>query len=376
MVAVLFTLAAAFFALGTVLIHQSQWVRTLRKQYDGAGTPKSQQDCRIVSANQGAVCNVSFYVENHMRAPVFVYYETTTFLQNHLEYVLSYDALQLLGDYKRSMAATARNCGPLRTVGEGHSGKQLNPCGLVANSLFNDQIMLAATLPGVKMKTTGIAWSGDKNKFNQPGKGRYCGRGCTEFEATEAPSEGEFGVAGCINQTICADDVCDHWFGSSKRLCRGYKCTEPDLFNCKANATFVFFYPDEENQQYLYTTFPEVVSPLEGVENEHFMVWMRTAALSKFQKLYGIIDHDLHEGQVATFKVKANFNVQANDGKKFLVLSTGAWFGGRKTNMGLCMLAVGGFCVLAGLVFVAKAAFPCSRRKVGDLERLTGPGGL
>jgi LEM3 (ligand-effect modulator 3) family / CDC50 family len=39
--------------------------------------------------------------------------------------------------------------------------------------------------------------------------------------------------------------------------------------------------------QYLHESFPEVISPLDGVKNEHFVVWMRVAGLRQFRKPYG-----------------------------------------------------------------------------------------
>lgn len=34
---------------------------------------------------------------------------------------------------------------------------------------------------------------------------------------------------------------------------------------------------------------------------EHFMVWMRTAALPTFRKLWGVIEQDLHPGRYTIF---------------------------------------------------------------------------
>jgi LEM3 (ligand-effect modulator 3) family / CDC50 family len=39
--------------------------------------------------------------------------------------------------------------------------------------------------------------------------------------------------------------------------------------------------------QYLHESFPEVISPLDGVKDEHFIVWMRVAGLRQFRKPYG-----------------------------------------------------------------------------------------
>ena len=42
---------------------------------------------------------------------------------------------------------------------------------------------------------------------------------------------------------------------------------------CEAGDFALFYYPKEASVQYLYETFPQVVSPLVGVKNEHFAVW-------------------------------------------------------------------------------------------------------
>ena len=34
-----------------------------------------------------------------------------------------------------------------------------------------------------------------------------------------------------------------------------------------------------------------------NVDNEHFVVWMRNAALPTFRKLYGVIDRNLKKGE-------------------------------------------------------------------------------
>lgn len=52
--------------------------------------------------------------------------------------------------------------------------------------------------------------------------------------------------------------------------------------------------------------------------NEHFIVWMRTAALPQFRKLYGKIDTDIPAGTTLTFNVDAYFEVTSFGGKKSL----------------------------------------------------------
>jgi len=154
---------------------------------------------------------------------------------------------------------------------------------------------------------------------------------------------------------------------------RGYYCAEPEIFNCAAGAFYAFYYPDEEDQQYLYQTYPEVVSPLEGVRNEHFLVWMQTMATSNFRKIYGRIDEDAAAGSVITFKIRCNFAVNSNKGKKFLVVSTTSWFGGKRNSMGIYMIILGSISGGIGVLFFAKNLHSCSRREIGDLDRLNRP---
>ena len=47
-----------------------------------------------------------------------------------------------------------------------------------------------------------------------------------------------------------------------------------------------------------------------GIENERFYVWMRTAALPKFRKLYAIIKDDISAGDTVTLSITANFDVR------------------------------------------------------------------
>jgi len=50
-----------------------------------------------------------------------------------------------------------------------------------------------------------------------------------------------------------------------------------------------------------------------NVENEGFIVWMRTAGLPNFRKLYGKLNNDLSEGTY-TLKIFNNYDVQSFGG--------------------------------------------------------------
>lgn len=64
------------------------------------------------------------------------------------------------------------------------------------------------------------------------------------------------------------------------------------------------------------------------VKDEHFIVWMRTAGMPNFRKLWGKIHQDLEPGDYY-FIVDNTYDVSAYDGKKKIVLSTTNAFGGK-----------------------------------------------
>nr|VDC99497.1 unnamed protein product [Brassica rapa] len=57
-------------------------------------------------------------------------------------------------------------------------------------------------------------------------------------------------------------------------------------------------------------------------EQEDLIVWMRTAALPTFRKLYGKIETDLENGDTIHVTLQNNYNTYSFSGKKKLVLST------------------------------------------------------
>lgn len=123
------------------------------------------------------VCQIQFTIPNNIGPPVFLYYRLTNFFQNHRRYVKSYDSDQLLG---QNPSPPAASCYPLDTsvlptaTASGASASQTQvyyPCGLVANSMFNDTILspvvvsTGGTATNYSMTNTGIAWSSDANLY-------------------------------------------------------------------------------------------------------------------------------------------------------------------------------------------------------------------
>ncbi|GAB1193135.1 hypothetical protein APSETT444_002338 [Aspergillus pseudonomiae] len=113
------------------------------------------------------ICRLSFKIPENIEPPVFMYYRLTNFYQNHRRYVKSLDIDQLKGKAVDNKTIDGGSCDPLKLD---DSGKAYYPCGLIANSMFNDTIKSPELLndgndddPVVYVMTNkGIAWDSDK----------------------------------------------------------------------------------------------------------------------------------------------------------------------------------------------------------------------
>jgi len=279
-----------FLPVGIGILYTSYQVVEQTVRYDNVVV----ENCTIsVPSTCQHVVNIT--IDSHMAAPVFVYYKLTNFFQNHRRYVKSRSDPQLHGD---GYGSSLSSCDPLETINK----QTLYPCGLIANSFFNDTFnatLYPASSPnqgvflaGASWQRYGIAWSSDIND---------------KFQAIPGPLPNDttnIGPGGFI--------------------------------------------------------LPEVT-------NEDFIVWMRTAGLPTFKKLYRKIENmDLYPGDVLSINVVNVFPVSSFSGEKAIVLSTTSWLGGKNDFLGWAYIVVAILCFILGFLFLAKHII--SPRPLGDMK--------
>ena len=188
-------------------------------------------------------CNRTFVLQENFTGPVYVYYFLTEFFQNHRRYVKSRDDDQLMGD----PTVTNGNCDPFEDGDVGDGLLPYAPCGMIANSLFNDSFNIALSDGSdVSWTRTGIAWPSDyKGKFKNP-----------EPSSTIEELKKHF-----VNVTLPPPSWPVPVWG---------------LSNDVSNTGFI---------------------------NEDLIVWMRTAAFPRFRKLYAKIEGGLQAGVPYTVKI-------------------------------------------------------------------------
>lgn len=296
----------------------------LKVVYDG--TKAEDQVCGIgynYNANQN--CTIQFTAPKDMEPPILVHYELTNFHQNHRSYSSSRDDYQLAGRVSGQDDISAQECEPLNILGD----ITINPCGKIANTFFNDVFTLE---PGAKdengndlvMLEDGIAWQSDLDyRFKMPNG---------------------------YQQELC--DVCDASCCEEK----GFSCQTPAISK-DDGLCYAYDYPNDDTTQYLYETYPNIVSPLEHVTNEHFVVWMRVATRPRFRKLYGYIEQKIPEGTTLSMNINLNYVVESFSGTKALIISTTNIVGGKNKYLGQTIYYMGFFCLFCAVIFATKHWF-------------------
>ena len=111
------------------------------------------------------ICSLQFTIPDNIGPPVLFYYRLTNFYQNHRRYVKSLDTNQLQGAAVAPDTIGKGSCDPLRLDPQ---GRPYYPCGLIANSVFNDtftspvKILSSSNNETYPMTDKGISWASDK----------------------------------------------------------------------------------------------------------------------------------------------------------------------------------------------------------------------
>lgn len=239
------------------------------------------------SGNQ--TCRIQFEIPHHIKKSTYVYYQLTNFNQNHREYVESFDLDQLKGKALIGDALDP-NCDPFRTA----NNKTVFPCGLIANSMFNDTFY--TTFRGVNgtpdylLTKEGIAWNTDRHRYAK-----------TEYNASDVVPP-------------------PNW---AKKFPDGY--TDENIPNLQ--------------------------------DWEEFKVWMRTAALPNFYKLAMKNETNGIGKGVYIADIELNYPVTSFYGTKSFVLTTNSIIGAGNEALGVVYLIVAGIATLFAILFLIKVIF-------------------
>ncbi|KAJ6189812.1 hypothetical protein N7519_004720 [Penicillium mononematosum] len=237
-------------------------------------------------ATNTTTCSLFFDIPETLGPPVYLYYRLTNFYQNHRRYVQSFNQDQLKGKAVRNATLANGTCEPCAV--DDATKKAYYPCGLIANSKFNDTIGQPQNLQGegtlvYNMTKKGIAWESDKKLIK---KTQY-----KPWEVVPPPNWASYGL------------------------------------------------------NYSYENMPDLH------EDEDFMVWMRPAGLPSFSKLSRRNDRDAMPKGFYRLDIQDRFRVTEYEGTKAILISTRTVLGGKNPFFGIAYVVVGGTCVLVGVAF-------------------------
>jgi hypothetical protein len=300
-------------------------------------------------------CILTVKLEGFEDKETFIYYAFENYYQNHRRYVKSRSDAQL----RSAQVMGNDECDPL----ESKDGKYYAPCGLIANSLFNDTIELLTNLgqqtsrdgedldaPTVTATGTFVAgytgsdisWNSDRDvKFKNPCEGDGCDLcGPDGLNGTDSLKPPNWPVDACkLGETIThCGSQCNSESGPDS------DCTYNPHSSCFQSSGL-------------------------GYQNEDFIVWMRTAALPTFRKLYRRVPKGFKDG---TYYIRIGYNYPVKNfgGIKKIFISTTSSIGGKSWFLPSMYLVVGILSFLAGASFLVMQHFFKISRKLGDVSNL------
>ncbi|KAI9199816.1 ligand-effect modulator 3 family [Polychytrium aggregatum] len=375
----LYVIAVIFIPIGCVLYYSGQSINEVSFDYtmckmlapsQSFGPPPS--DSTKYGFVQGwkysissSVCTLRFNIPAMISAPAYLYIQLTNFKQNHRIYVKSLSDAQLRGDLVPTAAALgdlSSTCGWLQyanchtyksisdslsfyvgtnnldcpvingvmtpvdnVIANASSSAQYYPCGLMANSMFTDDISVfgcvsllnnvSCTSGPIEFQEEGISWGLDSSIF-----------GNTQWNLSSN---------GMLSQIPTM-------------------LIPPPMWRRK--------WPQKWGNGYNSTNLPSLATW------ERFQVWMRPAGLSTFRKLWGIYNGNINAG-IYEVNITDSFEVMRFSGTKSIVISTVGIMGSRNQTAAIAYLAVGSVSGVAALIFtILHLTVP---RKPGDHRYLS-----
>lgn len=253
------------------------------------------------------VCRIQFEVPTRMKAPIYFFYRLKNFHANHRRFVKSFSEDQIEGKAASESVikdTVGQNCEPLSVNSD---GKKYYPCGLIANSLFNDTFgtsfnAVNGTNSKYELTEEGIAWASDKNRFK---KTQY------SYKDIVPPP---------------------NWY---KQYPKGYNSTNvPDI-----------------SKWY------------------QFQNWMHTSGLPTFNKLALRNDDDALEEGIYEISIGLHFPVLPYNGHKYIYVSQRSVIGGKNIFLGVSWMVGGAVCFLLAIsLLIINFIHP---RKTGDVNLLS-----
>nr|XP_035130778.2 cell cycle control protein 50C isoform X3 [Callithrix jacchus] len=290
-----FTMGIFCLCMGIILIVSARSTQEIEINYTRTCANCAKLRETASNFDKECTCSIPFYLSEKMMGNVYMYYKLHGFHQNLYRYIQSRSNRQLMGKDVKAV----EDCSPFKTS---NSNTPIVPCGAIANSMFNDTIILSYNINSsaqikVPMLKSGLTWWTDKYiKFQNPSFKNLA----DEFRGTTKPP---------------------NW----------------------PNPIYELDEKDPRNNGFL---------------NEDFIVWMPGAAFPTFKKLYGRLNqtHHFKEGLPAgnySFNITYNFPVTRFQGEKSVVLSTLTWCGGNSLFLGLAYTVTGAVTWLASFAMMA-----------------------
>jgi len=165
-----YILSALFIIIGIILlVFSNKLVVVGPIRYDNLA------ECNVGERfTETRICEVPFDVDERMKAPFYMYYGLSNYYQNHREYVSSRSFKQLAGKAPLSPSDVSACAPALYNESSPDPDDYLYPCGLTAQSQFNDTFTVFQG-PGfpeqerVRWTDQGITWELDEEVAFRPG---------------------------------------------------------------------------------------------------------------------------------------------------------------------------------------------------------------